>query len=128
MPRGRWLKLGAIGTAAGLFSGLFGVGGGIIFVPALVIFFDLNQVDAEATSLLAMIPVALVGAYRQGRYGNLRAGDGLVIGLLSAAGATGGVVLANVLPDRELRIAFAAMTLVIAAQLVRHGLAERARQ
>jgi uncharacterized membrane protein YfcA len=117
-----------VGIAAGILSGLFGVGGGIIFVPALVILFDLNQVDAEATSLLAMIPVALVGAYRQGRYGNLRAGDGVVIGLLSAAGAAGGVVLANVLPDRELRIAFAAMTLVIAAQLVRYGLAERARQ
>jgi uncharacterized protein len=118
----------AVGIAAGILAGMFGVGGGIVFVPALVIFFDLNQVDAEATSLLAMIPVALVGAYRQHRYGNLRVGQGAVIGLLSAAGAAGGVALANVVPEHALKIAFAGLMLAIAAQLVRHGLAERARQ
>jgi uncharacterized membrane protein YfcA len=117
-----------VGIAAGILSGMFGVGGGIVFVPALVIFFDLNQVDAEATSLLAMIPVALVGAYRQHRYGNLLAREGVVIGLLSAAGAGGGVALANVLPEDTLKILFAVLTLAIAAQLVRHGLAERAKQ
>jgi uncharacterized protein len=117
-----------VGIAAGILSGMFGVGGGIVFVPALVIFFDLNQVGAEATSLLAMIPVALVGAYRQHRYGNLRVADGALIGLLSAAGAAGGVALANVVPEHALKIAFAGLMLAIAAQLVRHGLAERARQ
>jgi uncharacterized protein len=117
-----------VGIAAGILAGMFGLGGGIVFVPALVIFFDLNQVDAEATSLLAMIPVALVGAYRQHRYGNLRVGQGAVIGLLSAAGAAGGVALANVVPEHALKIAFAGLMLAIAAQLVRHGLAERARQ
>jgi uncharacterized membrane protein YfcA len=117
-----------VGIAAGILSGMFGVGGGIVFVPALVIFFNLNQVDAEATSLLAMIPVALVGAYRQHRYGNLRVREGVVIGLLSAGGGAGGVALANVLPEHTLKLAFAALTLAIAAQLVRHGLAERARQ
>jgi uncharacterized membrane protein YfcA len=115
-----------VGVAAGLLSGLFGVGGGIVFVPALVIFFDLGQVDAEATSLLAMVPVALVGAWRQHRYGNIEVGQGIVIGLLAAAGAVGGVVLANALPEEALRLAFAGFTLIIAAQLVRRGLAQRA--
>jgi len=81
----------------------------------------LSQVHAEATSLLAMIPVALLGAYRQERYGNLRLRAGLVIGLLSAAGGAAGVALANVLPERALRVAFAALMLVIAAQLVRRA-------
>jgi uncharacterized protein len=117
-----------VGIAAGILSGLFGVGGGIVFVPALAVFFDLSQVDAEATSLMAIIPVALVGAYRQHRYGNLRLRDGALIGLLSAGGGAGGVALANVLPERALEIGFAGLTLVIAAQLVRRGLAERRTQ
>jgi uncharacterized membrane protein YfcA len=114
-----------VGIAAGVLSGLFGVGGGIVFVPALVVFFDLSQVDGEATSLIAMIPVALVGAYRQHRYGNTRVGDGVLIGVLSAGGGAAGVALANVLPERALEIGFAGLTLVIAAQLARRALAER---
>jgi uncharacterized protein len=110
------------GVAAGILSGLFGVGGGIVFVPALVILFDLHQVEAEATSLLAIIPVALVGAYRQRRYGNIREREGIVIGLLSVVGAGAGVALANVLPERTLEIGFAGLTLVIAAQLARRAL------
>jgi uncharacterized membrane protein YfcA len=117
-----------VGIAAGVLSGLFGVGGGIVFVPALVILFDLGQVRAEATSLLAIIPVALLGAYRQHRYGNIRLRDGLVIGLISAGGAALGVWLANYLPERTLEVGFAALMVAIAAQLVRHALAERARE
>ena len=117
-----------VGIAAGVLSGLFGVGGGIVFVPALVVFFDLGQVDAEATSLIAIIPVALVGAYSQHRYGNLRVRDGALIGVLSAAGGAAGVALANVLPERALEIGFAGLTLVIAAQLVRRAVAERRTQ
>jgi uncharacterized protein len=116
-----------VGVAAGVLSGLFGVGGGIVFVPGLVVLANLSQVHAEATSLLAMIPVALLGAYRQQRYGNLRLRAGLVIGLLSAAGGAAGVALANVLPERALRIAFAGLMLVIAAQLVRRALAARGK-
>ena len=110
-----------VGVLAGVLSGLFGVGGGIVFVPGLVVLAHLSQVHAEATSLLAMIPVALLGAYRQERYGNLRLRAGLAIGLLSAAGGAAGVALANVLPERALRVAFAALMLVIAAQLVRRA-------
>ena len=116
------------GIAAGVLSGLFGVGGGIVFVPALVILFDLGQVRAEATSLVAIIPVALLGAYRQRQYGNIRVREGIVIGLISAGGGALGVWLANYLPERTLQIGFAALMLAIAVQLVRRGLAERARE
>ncbi len=113
----------AIGLAAGLVAGLLGVGGGILFVPALVVFLDFTQIRAEATSLLAIIPVALVGAWRQRAYGNVRVRDGLVVGGLSAAGALGGVALANALPQSALRAGFAVLSLVVAAQLVRQALA-----
>jgi uncharacterized membrane protein YfcA len=108
-----------IGAAAGVVSGLLGVGGGILFVPALTLALSLSQIKAEATSLLAIIPVALVGAVRQHRYGNLRLGDAGVLGALSAAGVLGGVALANVLPQKALKIGFAALMLVIAAQFLR---------
>lgn len=112
----------ALGLAAGILSGLLGVGGGILFVPALTVVIGLTQVDAEATSLLAIIPVALVGARRQWRYGNVAVRDGVLVGALSAGGAVGGVALANALPERALRLAFAAFTLAVAAQLLRRAL------
>ena len=77
MPR--TLQLAAVGTVAGLFSGLFGVGGGIMFVPALVLFAGLSQLEPEATSLLAVVPVAAVGAWRRHTYGNLRLRPGLLV-------------------------------------------------
>ena len=94
----------AIGFVAGLAAGLLGIGGGALFVPALVLFLGLSQLEAQATSLLAIVPVALVGAARQHRYGNLRVRDGLVMGVLATAGAAGGVALANALPERALEI------------------------
>ena len=112
------IEAAAIGVAAGLVSGMLGVGGGILFVPGLVLFVGLHQVDAEATSLLAIIPTALVGGWRQYRYGNVRVRDAAVLGALSAGGAIGGVALANVLPTRVLEVAFGILTLVVAAQLV----------
>ena len=107
-----------MGVGAGVVSGLLGVGGGILFVPALTLVLSLSQVKAEATSLLAIIPVALVGAARQYGYGNVRLRDGAIVGSLSAVGALGGVALANVLPQRTLKIAFAALMLVVAAQFL----------
>jgi uncharacterized membrane protein YfcA len=109
----------AAGVAAGVVSGLFGVGGGIIFVPALLLIYDVSQVEAEATSLLAIIPVALVGAWRQHGYGNVRVREGVVMGLLAAAGAFAGVALANALPERALEVAFAGLMVVVAVQLAR---------
>ena len=99
-------------------AGLLGVGGGVLFVPGLVIFLGLGQHQAEATSLLAIIPVALVGSYRQDRYGNVKRHDALLLGLLSVAGAASGVALANVLSGNVLRDAFAVLMVLIAAQLV----------
>jgi len=112
------------GLFAGVLAGLFGVGGGVLFVPALTLAGGLSQVAGEATSLLAIVPVAALGAWRQHRYGNLRLGDGLLVGVLSAGGAVGGVALANVLPERTLEVGFAILMLVVAAQLVRRTLNE----
>ena len=110
-----------IGLAGGLLAGLLGVGGGVLFVPGLVLFVSLTQHQAEATSLLAIIPVAVVGTYRQNKYGNVQRGDALLLGLLSLAGAAGGVALANALSGAALRDAFAALTVLIAARLVRRS-------
>jgi uncharacterized protein len=115
-----------LGLAAGALSGLLGVGGGILFVPALTLALSLTQVKAEATSLLAIVPVALLGALRQHRYGNVELRDGLVIGGLSAAGALGGGALANALPQRALRYGFAALMLLVATQLLRRLRRDRA--
>lgn len=112
-----------IGVAAGVVSGMLGVGGGVLFVPGLIVFLGAGQLEAEATSLLAIVPVALVGALRQHRYGNVRVREGVLVGVLAAAGAAGGVSLANVLPERALEIAFAGLTLFVAAQLARRALA-----
>jgi uncharacterized protein len=117
-----------IGVAAGIVAGLLGVGGGIIFVPALVLVLGFQQVNAEATSLLAILPVAVVGTWRQRRYGNVRLRDGLVIGLLAAGGTVGGVAVANALPQRALEIGFAGLALVIAVQLLRRGLGPEANR
>ena len=112
----------AIGVVAGMAAGLLGIGGGALFLPALVLLLGLSQLEAEATSLLAIVPVAAVGAVRQQRYGNLRARDGLVMGALASGGALGGVALANALPERALEVAFAMLQLFVAAQLVRRSL------
>jgi uncharacterized protein len=83
----------ALGFAAGALSGLFGVGGGILFVPTLALVLELTQLSAQATSLAAMIPVVAVGAWRQHRFGNVRWGVALVVGLASAVGVVGDVAL-----------------------------------
>jgi len=115
-----------IGVAAGVVSGLLGVGGGILFVPALVLVLGLSQVDGEATSLLAILPVAFVGTWRQQRYGNVRLTEGLAMGALAAAGTVGGVALVNVLPAHTVKLAFAALLLVTAFQMVRRAVAPEA--
>jgi uncharacterized protein len=108
-----------IGFTAGLTAGLLGVGGGVLFVPGLVLFLDEGQLDAEATSLVAVVLVAAVGAWRQEGYGNVRVRDALLIGVLSPLGALAGVVIANGVPERALELAFAALQVVFAVQLAR---------
>jgi uncharacterized membrane protein YfcA len=115
----------AIGFAAGVVAGMLGVGGGILFVPALSLALGLSHIEAEATSLVAIVPVALVGAWRQAGYGNLRLRDGVLIGLLASAGAVGGVAIANAVPQRALEIGFAGLIILTAGQLVRSALSRR---
>jgi uncharacterized membrane protein YfcA len=122
------LVLAAIlGFAGGALGGMLGVGGGILFVPALAVFLDEPQLRAEATSLLAIVPVALVGAWRQNSFGNLRLRDGLIVGALSPVGVLAGVVLANAVSERVLQVSFAALALFFALQLVRRAARAPAR-
>ena len=111
-----------IGCAAGVVSGLVGVVGGVLFVPGLVLFLEESQVEAEATSLFAVVVVAAVGAYRQHGYGNLRLRDGLLVGVLSPVGVAVGTVVANEVPERGLQISFAAVQLFFAYRLARRAL------
>lgn len=109
----------AIGLAGGMLGGLVGVGGGVLFVPGLVIFLGLSQLDAVATSLVAVVFVGAVGAWRQDGYDNLRRGDALLLGVLSPIGVIAGVAVANEIGDRPLELGFAALQLIFAAQLAR---------
>ena len=107
-----------LGFAAGVLSGMFGVGGGILFVPSLSLIAGLTHLEAQATSLAAVIPVVAVGAWRQHAYGNVRWRAALWVGLTSAVGVAAGVVLADALSDDVLRRLFAALLLVVAARLL----------
>jgi uncharacterized protein len=111
----------SIGFAAGVTSGLLGVGGGVLFVPGLVIFLDHSQLDAEATSLVAVVVVSAVGAWRQREYGNVRLRDGLVVGALSPLGVLAGTALANAVPERALELSFAGVQLFFAYRLARRA-------
>jgi len=110
-----------IALAGGLAGGLVGVGGGVLFVPAMTIFLDFTQVEAEATSLLTIVVVALVGAYRQRSYGNVRIREALIVGALSPLGVLIGVLVANNVSERVLQLSFAGLALFMAAQLVRRA-------
>jgi uncharacterized membrane protein YfcA len=107
-----------LGFGAGALSGLFGVGGGVLFVPTLALVVGLGQLDAQATSLAAMIPVVAFGAWQQHRAGNVRWREGIAIGVASIAGVTGGAALATSLDEQLLRYLFAGFLLLVAAQLV----------
>jgi len=107
-----------IGLVAGVVAGLLGVGGGALFVPALTIGLGLSQLDAEATSLLAIIPVAFVGAVRQRSHGNADVRTGVVLGVVAVAGAVAGVAIANAVPERGLEVGFGLFLLFVAGRLV----------
>ncbi len=112
----------AIGFIAGVVAGLFGVGGGVIFVPSLVLIFGMPQAEAQATSLVAIIPVAIVGSIRQRHYGNVVVRDGLFIGLLSLPGAVAASWLANALPEGVLKVLFAGLCAYVAFRMARRAL------
>jgi uncharacterized membrane protein YfcA len=106
----------AIGAAAGVLAGLFGVGGGILFVPALLLL-GLDQHQAEATSLLAIVPVVLAGSWRQSHYGNIRWDVVWKLGLGSLAGVAGGGLLAERLAPDSLQRLFGVLMILIALEL-----------
>jgi uncharacterized protein len=108
----------ALGVAAGVLSGLFGVGGGILFVPTLTLGLGLTQLHAEATSLLAILPTVAVGTWRQQGYGNVRWRPSLMLGLAGIAGVVGGGFVAEALPEHALRRLFAVLLLLTASQVV----------
>ena len=105
-----------LGVLAGILSGLFGVGGGILFVPILT-WLGLTQLHAEASSLLAIIPTVMVGVWRQQRYGNVRWRPAAILGVASIAATVGGAQLALSLPESTLRRLFAVLIIFTAGQI-----------
>ena len=93
------LLVAVLGIGVGVLAGLYGVGGGILFVPILVLFFDFGQVEAEATSLLAILPTVIAGSWRQHGYGNVRWRAAAIMGLGAVAGVQAGVLVAHALPE-----------------------------
>jgi uncharacterized membrane protein YfcA len=112
-----FVLVAAFGLVAGVLSGLFGVGGGIVFVPALTLGIGLHQLPAEATSLAAIVPVAAVGAWRQQKVDLVRWRQAAIVGSISVIGVLGGAQLATSLPDATLRRAFGVFLVVVAGQM-----------
>ncbi len=106
-----------LGLVAGVLAGLFGVGGGILFVPTLSLGLGLSQLHAEATSLLAILPTVAAGTWRQARYGNVRWRTALVIGVSAIGGVEGGAILAQEVPEHALRRLFGALMILVAGQI-----------
>lgn len=106
-----------LGLGAGVLAGLFGVGGGILFVPTLALGLGLTQLHAEASSLLAILPTALVGTWRQQRYGNVDLRVAAVVGIASIGGVEAGVIVAEALPGSVLRRLFGLLLIGTAIQI-----------
>lgn len=109
-----------LGVAAGILAGMFGVGGGLLFVPTLVVL-GLGQLEAQATSLVAILPTVLAGAWSQRRYGNLAIRPAVTLGVASVAGVLVGAAIAIALSEDVLRKLFAILLLIVAARLAWRG-------
>jgi uncharacterized membrane protein YfcA len=119
VPRDRLLKLAAIGTAAGAFSGLFGVGGGTIIVPLLILWFGYGERLATGTSLAAIILIALLAAAAQGGlYGNVHLGTGLLLSVPAVIGVIAGTALQQRIPQRAVSYLFALLLVCVAVELI----------
>jgi uncharacterized membrane protein YfcA len=114
---GRGLAVAALGLVAGALAGLFGVGGGILFVPALTLIVGVPQLRAEGASLLAIIPVSLLGSWRQHKAGTVRWAAAAVMGAASVVTAVAGAFIADATPPRTLRLLFAVLMIATAVQL-----------
>ena len=118
MPGGRTLKLAVVGTAGGVFSGLFGVGGGAVMVPLMVLWLDFDERRATATSLGAIALVAAAGAATQAAYGNVHVAEGLLVGVPAVGGVVFGTWLQQRVPERAVSLLFAGLLVATAALLV----------
>jgi uncharacterized membrane protein YfcA len=112
------LRLAAVGTAAGAFSGLFGVGGGVVMVPLLILWFGYGEREATGTSLAAIAVIAAAATAAHGAYGNVDVPKGLLIGLPAVGGVVGGTALQQRLPARWIGLGFAAFLVVSAIDLL----------
>jgi uncharacterized membrane protein YfcA len=117
MPSGRWAKLAAIGTAAGVFSGLFGVGGGTVIVPLLIGWLAFGEREATGTSLLAIVLIAGIAAITQGFFGNVHVLEGVLIGVPAVGGVVAGTWLQQRVSPRVISGLFAVMLVAIAIDL-----------
>jgi len=115
----RTLKLAATGTLAGVFSGLFGVGGGTVIVPLLIFWFGYGERLATGTSLAAIVLIGLLGVLAQGGiYGNVHVLDGLLLAIPAIAGVVLGAAIQQRIPQRTVSYLFAALLLAVAVELV----------
>jgi uncharacterized membrane protein YfcA len=117
-PSGRIVRLTAIGTLAGLFSGLFGVGGGVVMVPLLVVWLGYGAREATGTSLAAIVVIAGVAVVVHAGYGNVDAGKGLFVGLPAVGGVLAGTWLQQRVPQRAISLAFSVVLVGVAVRLV----------
>jgi len=114
----RLLKLAVVGTAAGVFSGLFGVGGGTIIVPLLVLWFGYGEREATGTSLAAIVIVAALAAAGQGAYGNVDVVNGLAIGIPAVGGVIAGTALQQRVPQKAVSYLFALLLVAVSLELL----------
>jgi hypothetical protein len=114
----RYLKLAAVGTAAGAFSGLFGVGGGTIIVPLLILWFGYGEREATGTSLAAIVIIAALAAIGQGAYGNVDVAKGIAIGIPAVAGVIAGTALQQRIPQAAVSYLFAVVLVAVALELL----------
>ena len=118
MRRDRVLKLVAIATAAGMFSGLLGVGGGTVIVPLLVLWLGYGEREATGTSLAAIVVIAALAAAGQALYGNVEVAQGVLIGVPAVGGVIAGVALQQRIPEPWVALLFAALLVATAVELV----------
>ena len=111
------VKLAVIGTAAGAFSGLFGVGGGTVIVPLLILWLAYGEREATGTSLAAIAVIAVFAVAAHGLYGNVDLIKGIAVGAPAVAGVIGGAALQQRVPERTISLLFAALLVVIAIEL-----------
>jgi len=118
LSRDRLLKLALIGTAAGAFSGLLGVGGGSVIVPLLILWLGYGEREATGTSMMAIVIIAAFGVALQGAHGNVNLGDAALVGIPAIAGALLGTALQQRIPERAISLVFAGLLVAVAVELV----------